>query len=351
MKKILPLFLVLFFSSTSSLAQRPYHDGPLQVLKDPNVVFYLDSENIPDILSIDYVEDVLVESLNEFNNIDNATLSLSYGGIIDGACEHVYITESLPPGIQRDPDRDVVCFIEDFGPLGAAETDRTFDSSGKIHERSNVVIDPVEGIGTYAWFNIHDFALFKHLLLHELGHVVGLGHVTQNVIDKREFDGGSVVVVGPEKPPTIGALQPYDIAQLQVLYPTDIEKYPEYPMYCMQKVGSRPIDVHPDDVDPGDYYFNHLVDEGSAYDIKVNLNLQKVRFDVLSEQEITFQPNRDCGGLEWVNGEIFLPYIIFRHSIYELVLRLDENSDGLYLNIVAGCRIYPEPKNFCSIEP
>ena len=132
--KMLPFLLVLFFSSANSSAQSSKHDGPFYVIKDPNLVFYLDSQNIPSTLSIEYVEDVLVSSLEEFNVIEDTTLNLSYGGVIDGACENVYTPEG-PPDVPRDPDRDMFCFSEDFGSLAVGGTSRTY-SDGVIHERS-----------------------------------------------------------------------------------------------------------------------------------------------------------------------------------------------------------------------
>ena len=342
--KSLSFLLALFFVELVSAADNSGEstnfdpsDGPLWILKNPNVVFYLDSENIPNTISIGYVEDVLVESLEEFNNIENTTLSLSYGGVIDGACENVY---TGLPDVQPDPDRDVLCFVDNV-PSAGASTVRTFSDDGILHERSFVVINPDRD-------RVDDFQELKYVVLHEVGHVAGMGHVPQDIIDESGYDGSSVMC-NSQCSSSTSTLYPYDIAQLQAFYPTEYEKYPEYPMYCAKKVGGRPFNVHPDDVDPGDYYFDHLMFKGRAFEIKTNFNPELGRFDVLSLKKQPLQTDRDCTGLELEldNLEIFLPYIIYERSILQLLLKVRGNG----VDIIDQCQIYPETDEVCSIDP
>jgi hypothetical protein len=323
--------LALLCAPISSWAQPIKIDGPLHIVKDPNIVFYLGADTIPSDISITYVETLILDTFEEFNAIENTTFSLTYGGAFNDICRDVYVPDGPPPDPAPDPDRDVICFT-DNAPTAAGTTEKKY-IEGQLHERSWIAFNPDNP-------KVRDYDRFRYVMAHELSHVFGVGHVPYEIIEARGFEGDSVLCIGPRGCSENNRLSPYDIDQLQALYPVENEKHPEYPRHCVQWVNDTDGQKHGK---KNDYTFYHLVFEGKAYDVLTTLDVEKLRFDVdiAAVNPVTYEPGRDCTGLELINGEIHLPYIIYEHFIFELILKIDEDDDGLHLDIVSGSEIYP----------
>jgi len=101
----------------------------------------------------------------------------------------------------------------------------------------------------------------------------------------------------------------------------------------------------------GETWLYYVTYQDDAYRLASNLNPQKLRFEIWSSEELPLSSNGDCVGLEFVDDELFLPYISLEHRVFELLLKRTEDEGGIYLNIIDGCRLYPEPKKPCSIDP
>ena len=350
---LVPAFLALVSISAASFAQQGDREittqqfgklwGLAGALKDTSPVFYLDPENIPADQTLEYIEGMVISALKEFNNsenpsLENTTLSMTYGGLRPGACSEPFkdFPQVYPSQhVLIDPDINLFCFSNQITTGGIGDVTITYDENGKKHE-SLVTVTLSEDIGIENTYWLDNPALFKNHLLHELGHMAGLGHVPPEWLIHHGWEGRSVMCTGPCGSPN-GELQPFDIDLLQFLYSTEPEQNPGYPRHCMGNI----MDRSQEGGAWGEFHFDYVLYQGVAYRLRTNLNPETLRFELSSYATPTVYPEGDCTGLELVNGEIFIPHITLEHYVYELLLQLTEDSDGIYLQIVDGSRIYP----------
>ena len=261
---------------------------------DPRITALAGSPALQTAESIKIFEEELRARIHEWSSVPGSTLVARYGGRTDADCHNSV------DGIF------IICVLDDPA---------YFSSTGSVAAAKGASAS-LYGVATDAF--VHFNAEFTYqsgmgtALLHELGHVFGLGH------EDYKFENGGIAIMKSRLPVALFPLSLHrdDMAGIRYLYP-----FTEACAPVLDVGGGNPGFV-------AEVYF-----EGDVYQARFNYkeddNLGYLVVVGIAENPVLA---RSCT-LKFDGNDLLIPYIKFEDQMYELKLEL--NSERLTLDVVA----------------